>query len=116
LVQHALDEWLRHDPDTIPTEHAILERDNYLCRAPGCSSQRHLEVHHIRFRSQGGTDHPWNKITLCHAHHHHVLHEGHLRLTGIAPDGLVWELGTEPGRAPLMTLRGDRILGGEMRS
>jgi len=28
-----------------------------------------LEVHHIRYRSEGGKNHPHNLITLCKTHH-----------------------------------------------
>lgn len=94
LVKAALDEWLRIDPGRIPTEAAILERDDYRCRAPGCTARKHLEVHHIVFRSQGGSETPDNLITLCHAHHHHAVHRGTLRITGEAPHALVWEFGS----------------------
>jgi 5-methylcytosine-specific restriction endonuclease McrA len=43
---------------------AILHRDNYTCQ---CCSKKNcrLEVHHIKFRSNGGTDDEENLITLC---------------------------------------------------
>lgn len=43
---------------------AILHRDNYTCQCCGKKSCR-LEVHHIKFRSNGGTDDEENLITLC---------------------------------------------------
>ena len=43
---------------------AILHRDNYTCQCCGKKNCR-LEVHHIRFRSNGGTDDEENLITLC---------------------------------------------------
>ena len=43
---------------------AILNRDNYMCQCCGKKNCR-LEVHHIRFRSNGGTDDEENLITLC---------------------------------------------------
>ncbi|MCL6611200.1 MAG: HNH endonuclease [Peptococcaceae bacterium] len=53
----------------------VIERDNYRCR--GCGTTRHLEIHHIIFRSQGGTDEISNLVTLCRrchqrAHRHNV--------------------------------------------
>jgi hypothetical protein len=97
LVKAALDEWQRIDPGRIPTEARILERDDYRCRAPGCTARKHLEVHHVVFRSQGGPDAPDNLVTLCHAHHHHAVHRGTLRITGRAPYALVWEFGSGSG-------------------
>ena len=43
---------------------AILHRDNYTCQCCGKKNCR-LEVHHIRFKSNGGTDDEENLITLC---------------------------------------------------
>ena len=43
---------------------AILHRDNYTCQCCGKRNCR-LEVHHIKFKSQGGTDDEENLITLC---------------------------------------------------
>ena len=43
---------------------AILHRDNYTCQCCGKKNCR-LEVHHIKFKSQGGTDDEENLITLC---------------------------------------------------
>lgn len=43
---------------------AILHRDNYTCQCCGKKKCR-LEVHHIKFRSNDGTDDEGNLITLC---------------------------------------------------
>jgi hypothetical protein len=77
-------------------DYADFERDGYRCTAPGCTARRNLHSHHIRRRSQGGVDAPWNRTTLCAHHHHRGVHGGTVRLRGRAPDGLVWELGPEP--------------------
>jgi hypothetical protein len=47
----------------------VLSRDGYKCqcRKKGCSNK--LQVHHIKFRSKGGSDAPSNLITLCEKHH-----------------------------------------------
>jgi len=60
----------------------ILNRDGYKCQ----SGQRvkHddvLEVHHIVFRSQGGTNSPDNLVTLCSSCHK-ALHAGEFELKG----------------------------------
>lgn len=57
---------------------AILHRDNYTCQCCGKKHTR-LEVHHIHFRSQGGTDDENNLITLC-ADCHAAIHAGKLVL------------------------------------
>ena len=43
---------------------AILRRDNYTCQCCGKKNCR-LEVHHVKFKSNGGTDDEENLITLC---------------------------------------------------
>ena len=43
---------------------AVLYRDNYTCQCCGKKNCR-LEVHHIKFRRNGGTDDEENLITLC---------------------------------------------------
>jgi hypothetical protein len=104
LVRAALHEWERIDPDRIPTERRILHRDDYRCQAPGCTARNHLEVHHIVFRSRGGTDVDENLITLCHAHHHHAVHRQTLRITGRAPFDLTWVFAEGPA------YRGEKII------
>ena len=58
---------------------AILHRDNYTCQCCGKKHER-LEVHHIIFRSLGGTDDEKNLITLCEKCHK-AVHDGILILT-----------------------------------
>jgi len=41
----------------------VLERDGWRCQA--CGSMQHLQVHHLKFRSQSGGDEEQNLITLC---------------------------------------------------
>jgi hypothetical protein len=57
----------------------VLSRDGYKCRCgkKGCSDKLH--VHHIKFRSKGGSDAPNNLITLCEKHHK-ALHAGKFEL------------------------------------
>jgi hypothetical protein len=45
----------------------VLIRDHYRCRA--CGSQDHVDVHHLRFRSAGGSDSVNNCVALCRIDH-----------------------------------------------
>jgi 5-methylcytosine-specific restriction endonuclease McrA len=58
---------------------AVLNRDNYTCQCCGKKRVR-LEVHHIIFRSKGGTDDENNLITVCKGCHD-AIHNGTLVLT-----------------------------------
>ena len=58
---------------------AVLNRDNYTCQICGKKHTR-LEVHHIIYRSQGGTDDENNLITLCEDCHKDI-HDGKIVLT-----------------------------------
>jgi len=51
----------------------VLERDGWHCQI--CGSMQRLQVHHSRFRSQGGGDAEDNLITLC-AGCHEQVHRG----------------------------------------
>jgi len=55
------------------TKAYILSRDGYRCQSgeKGCCDKLH--VHHIVFRSNGGSNTPSNLITLCEKHHN-ALH------------------------------------------
>lgn len=58
------------------TRAMVLVRDAHTCQ---CCKGKHkdtkLEVHHIIYRSNGGSDDPGNLITLCHTCHK-ALHDG----------------------------------------
>jgi hypothetical protein len=45
------------------------------CRFPGCGAQTFVDVHHVQFRSRGGSADPDNLIELCWFHHR-LVHEG----------------------------------------
>ncbi|WP_258280670.1 MULTISPECIES: RNA-guided endonuclease IscB [unclassified Clostridium] len=54
------------------TREYVLHRDNHKCQNPNCKNkgkEQILEVHHIKFKSHGGTDSPSNLITLCNKCH-----------------------------------------------
>ena len=57
---------------------AVLHRDNYTCQCCGKKNCR-LEVHHIKFRQNGGTDDEENLITLCEDCHKGI-HAGTVEL------------------------------------
>lgn len=62
------------------TKAMVLNRDNYTCQnCKGKHKDSKLEVHHIVFRSQGGSNEENNLITLCHTCHKN-LHNGKFQL------------------------------------
>jgi 5-methylcytosine-specific restriction endonuclease McrA len=71
---------------TIPprTRREVLARDKHRCQAPGCRRTRFIEVHHSTPRSQGGTNHANNLITLCGSCHR-LWHEKGIRSEVEAP-------------------------------
>ena len=44
------------------TRRKVLIRDQFACTVPGCTSARHVDIHHIVLRSQGG-DHTLPNLT-----------------------------------------------------
>jgi len=104
LLDCALLAWTLRDPRARAPD-PVVERDGYRCAVPGCTSRGNLHDHHIRFRSAGGSDAPGNRITLCAFHHQRCLHAGLLRVSGCAPDGLFFELGSRAGAPPLVCYR-----------
>jgi len=59
----------------------VLNRDHYQCQAKRAIKHHPiLNVHHLIFRSEGGTDTPTNLLTLCQQCHTD-LHEGKFTLT-----------------------------------
>jgi hypothetical protein len=77
----------------------VLMRYGGKCAAPGCTRDaRH--VHHVTFRSRGGSNAVWNKVPLCSPHHLHGIHRGYLTLNGKAGSWLVWRFGTAGEAVP----------------
>ena len=60
------------------TKAYVLNRDNYSCQNCKSKSKR-LEVHHIQFRSENGSDDQENLITLC-KECHDLIHDSSLKL------------------------------------
>lgn len=68
------------------TKAYVLNRDKYTCQyCKGKSKDSRLEVHHIIFRSHGGSDEEENLITLCKTCHDD-LHEGEIALKKIGKE------------------------------
>ena len=89
----------------------IFERDGWRCSFPGCSSYRHLEAHHIQFRSAGGSDRDDNLTVLCKFHHLRGVHAGMVSVRGRAPNRLHFALGLRSGSPPLREYTsGDRVV------
>lgn len=67
----------------------VLERDDYRCRA--CGSKDSIDVHHVQFRSAGGssTD-PKNLVALCRICHQDL----HLYKLAIVSQGRLGANGT----------------------
>ena len=60
----------------------VLDRDKYTCQnCKGKNKDKRLEVHHIIFRRNGGSDEQENLITLCKTCHD-GLHKGDITLKG----------------------------------
>ncbi len=56
----------------------ILHRDGHKCQNPNCKNKDRepiLEIHHIQYKSNGGTDSPNNLITLCNKCHTAANHK-----------------------------------------
>jgi hypothetical protein len=92
MFQHCLESWRPSFERRPVRDYRVFERDGWRCTVPGCTSYRNLHAHHVTFRSRGGGDEDANLTTLCAAHHQRGVHGGAIRITGHAPDGLVFEL------------------------
>ena len=92
LAEHFIDTWRAQLKQANTLQRRVRARDRHFCQVPGCSRAA-VHAHHIKPRSQGGSDDPENLISLCAAHHLCGIHGGRMRVTGTAPDKLVWEFG-----------------------
>ena len=92
LAEHFVETWRAQLKQANTLQRRIRARDRHFCQVPGCSRAA-VHAHHIKPRSQGGSDDPSNLISLCAAHHLYGIHGGRMRVTGTAPDKLDWEFG-----------------------
>ena len=100
MAQHFTRTWeeaAKRKRKTVSRE--IRERDLGYCQVWGCS-RRAVHGHHIIRRAQGGSDALWNQIALCAAHHLIGVHKRFIRVSGKAPDELIWEGIVRPGPPP----------------
>jgi hypothetical protein len=98
-----------------PTRRKAFIRARFACEVPGCRSKRCLDVHHIVFRSMGGSNKLSNLVVVCSGHHQ-ALHEGRLSITGRSPDDLVFEFRRdwdEGVHRTMTTVPGEVFLDGE---
>ena len=78
---------------------AVLLRDGG-CQFPGCDRPPDwCQPHHIIHWAGGGPTDLANLVLLC-SHHHHLVHEGGYRCSGIAPDHITW---ARPDGFPIVT-------------
>ncbi len=93
------------------TKAMVLNRDNYTCQYyKGKHKDSKLEVHHILFRSQGGSDEESNLITLCHTCHKD-LHSGKInpKLSGKVKGNLKYATQMNSIRKQLFKLYPDAV-------
>jgi len=95
VAEHFIETWKPLLAGRKPRRAKVRDRDRGFCQVPGCSRVA-TQVHHIRHRSQGGGDEPENLVSLCAPHHLHGIHRGWIKVSGTAPDALVWELAVGP--------------------
>ncbi len=62
---------------------AVLERDLYQCQLCGTGGENRLQLHHVVYRSHGGSHERENLITLCFRCHMKV-HDGLLAFDVVA--------------------------------
>ncbi len=63
------------------------------CSAPGCTSRKHLQVHHVVYRSHGGGDELENLVVACLFHHLRGEHGDLAACRGRSPLAVTWRLG-----------------------
>ena len=110
ISAHVVEAWGTRDR-SVRRAHRIFARDGWRCAVPGCSKLRSLHAHHVVYRAQGGKEDGENLVTLCAAHHLRGVHGGALRIRGLAPHALRFELGIREGFEPAaIYASGDRRL------
>jgi len=90
IAIHFIEVWAVEVMRRVKRMHPAMLRDLGRCQVPGCSHPA-SHVHHIEFRSTGGSDDGWNLVCVCAPHHLRAIHGGLIRVSGRAPDGLTWE-------------------------
>ncbi len=83
--------WKRPPGRRATPSERIRDRNGGWCTAPGCS-RASAQGHHVILRARGGGNGVDHTTGLCAPHHLRGVHGGRLRVSGTAPDRLVWEL------------------------
>ncbi|MBM3462814.1 MAG: HNH endonuclease, partial [Armatimonadetes bacterium] len=115
VMEYLLDAYLQENVrDALASirTHRLLDRRGWRCANPTCSRRDNLHGHHVKFRSHGGGDEETNIAYLCRSCHLRGVHEGWITVSGIAPDGLVWVLGTSLNDMPHMVVAGRNVVAG----
>jgi hypothetical protein len=94
-AEHFVATWEPLVPRRRTRQQRVLERDGGRCQVPGCSRPA-VHVHHVVFRSAGGTDVTSNLVAVCAPHHLHGIHLGWIEVQGEAPAGLAWRMAAPP--------------------
>jgi 5-methylcytosine-specific restriction endonuclease McrA len=71
----------------------VYARSGWRCAAPGCTSRKNLDDHHVVYRSRRGSDALANRACLCRFHHQRGEHGELASCRGKAPLGILWRLG-----------------------
>jgi hypothetical protein len=108
-AQH-LDEKGHATQDVPPaTRRLVMRRQHGKCGVPGCRLTTWIDVHHLQFRSEGGTHDERNLLGLC-TMHHAAVHRGALWIEGTwktglkfsHADGTVYGALVDPGAAAVL--------------
>jgi hypothetical protein len=94
LLEDFVDTWDVPQASSTRRSTDVYSRDGWRCTAPGCTSRRNLEDHHLRYRSRGGDKRSLdNRTCLCRFHHQKGEHGELASCRGQAPIEVVWRLG-----------------------
>jgi hypothetical protein len=79
----------RDVPNSPVIREQVLSRDGKRCAVPGCGSRGNLFSHHVVWKAHGGKTVLENEVCVCQRCHG-LIHEGHLKVQGVAPHRLRW--------------------------
>jgi hypothetical protein len=71
----------------------VYSRAGWRCSAPGCTSRKNLDDHHVLYRSRRGGNGLDNRVCACRFHHYLGEHGELASCCGKAPLGILWRLG-----------------------
>jgi len=88
-----IDTWRAQLKQANTLQRRVRARDRHFLPGPGLQQGGGARApHQPPFRREESDD-PKNLVSLCAAHHLCGIHGGRMRVTGTAPDKLVWEFG-----------------------